>query len=51
MVKHLQIVFKEEPVEGSMNIKFPKYLKHLKSFIMMNISDKNFTDTLFDMAS
>ena len=32
-------------------IKFHKYLKHLKSLSMKNVADKNFSETLFDMAS
>lgn len=32
-------------------IKFPRYMKHLRSLSLRNICDKNFTETLFDMAS
>lgn len=40
---------KHEPV--SFEIKFPLYLKHLRRLALTNICDKNFTETLFDMAS
>jgi len=33
------------------NLKFPKYLKHLQSLTLINIWDKEFTETMFDMAS
>jgi hypothetical protein len=32
-------------------IKFHKYLKNLKSLHLVNIADKNFSETMFDMAS
>jgi len=32
-------------------IKFHKYLKNLRSLHLLNIADKNFTETMFDMAS
>ena len=41
---------KDDP--GSLTaIKFPKYLKKLKSLTLTNIWHRDFTETLFDMAS
>lgn len=60
-VKNLEIVFqqqasidyhlekKNEPI--MFDIKFPLYLKHLRKLSLWNICDKNFTETMFDMAS
>lgn len=33
------------------DIKFPRYLKHLRKMKLRGICDPNFTETLFDMAS
>ena len=35
----------------SYEIKFHKYLKNLRSLHLMNIADRNFSETMFDMAS
>ena len=32
-------------------IKFHKYLKNLRSLQLLNVADKNFSETMFDMAS
>lgn len=32
-------------------IKFHKYLKNLRSLQILNIADKNFSETMFDMGS
>lgn len=50
-IKQLLINFIANSVNDQSVIKFPKYLKNLKSLIMWNIYDRNFTDTLFDLAS
>lgn len=62
-IKHLEITFlqyQENSNDHSYNdsskpnnfdIKFPLYMKHLRSLKLTNICDKNFTETLFDMAS
>ena len=34
-----------------MELKLHKYLKHLRSLHLANIADKNFSETMFDMAS
>ena len=36
--------------DANFDIRFPKYMKHLKSLSLHNIADKNFTETMFDMA-
>ena len=43
----LQMMAQSEVYE----IKFHKYLKNLRSLHLLNIADKNFTETMFDMAS
>ena len=52
-IEDLEVNFthdKDEP--GSLTaIKFPKYLKKLKCLTLTNIWHKDFTETLFDMAS
>ena len=52
-VEDLEVNFtyeKDEP--GSKTaIKFPKYLKKLKSLTLTNVWHKDFTETLFDMAA
>lgn len=60
-IKNLDIVFCQEatldyaqekkPDPVQFDIKFPLYLKHLKKLSLSNICDKNFTETMFDMAS
>lgn len=35
----------------NLEIKFHKYLKNLRSLQLVNIADKNFSETMFDMAS
>lgn len=49
----LEVLFESKSdVEGSSTaIKFPKYLKKLKSLKLTNIWHKEFTETLFDLAS
>ena len=37
--------------ENNYEIKFHKYLKNLRTLHLVNISDKNFSETMFDMAS
>lgn len=50
--KQLSITFTNSSKSSEQyEIKFPKYLKHLKSLSMLNICDKHFTETLFDMGS
>ena len=49
-IKTLKINFAIETTEH-FELKFPKYLKHLRSLTLNNIADKNLTDTLMDMAS
>ena len=39
----------EQPRENQ-EIKFHKYLKYLKSLTLLNVGDRNFTETMFDMA-
>lgn len=34
-----------------MEIKFHKYLKNLRSLQLVNIADRNFAETMFDMAA
>jgi hypothetical protein len=41
----------EKAPENGFEIKFHKYLKNLRSLRLDNVADKNFSDTLFDMAS
>lgn len=41
----------EKPNAGMTTIKFPKYLKRLKSLTLHGVWHKDFTETLFDMAS
>ena len=43
----LQMMAQSEAYE----IKFHKYLKNLRSLHLLNIADKNFSETMFDMAS
>ena len=62
-IKHVDVCFDVSSVgEGSereraqasvqdFEIKFPRYMKHLRSLCLWNICDKNFTETLFDMAA
>lgn len=63
-IKHLDINFvhsdicdnayridHENPQPTEFELKFPRYMKHLKSLHLSNIYDKNFTETLFDCAS
>lgn len=50
--KQLAITFINSSKQGeNYEMKFPKYLKNLKSMHILNICDKHFTETLFDMAS
>jgi hypothetical protein len=52
MFKQLEVNFTNTTKQGEQyEIKFPKYLKNLRSLSLHNICDKNFTETLFDMAS
>lgn len=37
--------------DANYEIKFHKYLKNLRSLTLVNISDRNFSETMFDMAS
>lgn len=52
-IEDLHISFKHQQGEKSSltPIKFPKYLKKLKAMTLENVWHKEFTETLFDMAS
>ena len=41
----------QQQVIDNFEIKFHKYLKNLRSLSLVNVADKNFSDTMFDMAS
>lgn len=49
----LEVLFESKKDQEGSNvaIKFPKYLKKLKSLKLTNIWHKEFTETLFDLAS
>jgi hypothetical protein len=48
--KFLSINFTSPSPTDNFEIKFHKYLKNLKSLHLRNIADKNFSETMFDMA-
>jgi hypothetical protein len=53
-LKHVEINFvtpREQSEPKNIELKFPRYMKHLVSLKLQNIFDKNFTETMFDMAS
>lgn len=52
-IEDLEVNFVHEPDQKSSmtDIKFPKYLKKLKSLKINGVWHKDFTETLFDMAS